>query len=81
MRAAYADNKVLGRIVEKPGEHPEFAVRDGLVYMAKGNQLCVPDATIGQRRLAERLIDAAHTTLGHMGDVRTMDYLRRWYWW
>lgn len=81
MRTAYAEDKVLGKVVLHPDKHLEFEIRDGLVYLAKGQLLCVPKATVGQRRVAECIIDAAHAALGHMGDVRTMDYICRWYWW
>lgn len=81
MKEAYASDSLLGKVVAHPESHPDFEVREGLVFLAKGQLLCVPEARIGRRRLAERIIDAAHAALGHMGDVRTMDYIRRWYWW
>ncbi|KAG8719334.1 hypothetical protein FRC09_011298 [Ceratobasidium sp. 395] len=71
----------LGKVVQHPGEHPEFQVDQGLLYIAERGQLCVPNAFVKGRRVSEILMDLAHSALGHMGRARTLAYLRQWYWW
>jgi hypothetical protein len=31
--------------------------------------------------LPELLLTQSHTTLGHYGETRTSEYVRRWFWW
>ena len=43
--------------------------------------LCVPHAKIKGDMVITMIIAQAHQMLGHLGAQRTMDYIRRWYWW
>src|SRR6202789_2442989 len=66
--------------MDKPQGYTNFPQHDGLIWKnnPRGDQVvCIPT----DRKLISRLIDEAHKTLGHYGDQRTTEYLRRWYWW
>jgi hypothetical protein len=81
----YASDSVLRHVIDSPDRRDHFRVRDRIIQMR--NQLgrwvsCIPSkATIGGRRLAELLINQAHSILGHLGRAKTHAYLSNFYWW
>ncbi|KAI0352842.1 hypothetical protein OH77DRAFT_1387200, partial [Trametes cingulata] len=84
VRAAYATDTTFAKVMASPTAYPSFSVREGLLYV--NNRfgdcvLCVPHGKLKQRSLRERVIDLAHKTLGHMGTQKTIEYVRRWFWW
>jgi hypothetical protein len=74
--AAYASDTKFGRIVANMGQHPDFTIREGLLYFSHRELLCVPEARLNTRRVAEIIIDTAHTAVGHMGRQRTLASVR-----
>jgi hypothetical protein len=44
---------------------------NGLLYFTDRHLLCVLDATLNRRRVAEIILDLGRNVLGHMGHVRT----------
>ncbi|KAJ7473039.1 hypothetical protein B0H11DRAFT_1650597, partial [Mycena galericulata] len=86
VRAGYTQDSVLGKVIGRPEAFPQFTLNDGLLYCdtAQGKQvLCIPRVPEkeGGRRLNELVLDEAHTTIGHYGESRTSEYVRRWFWW
>jgi Integrase zinc binding domain len=44
--------------------------------------LCIPKGkTLGGKSLRGLILEQAHKVIGHFGEQRTSDYVRRWYWW
>jgi hypothetical protein len=86
VRNRYIHDSVLKSVISKPMAFPQFTVTNGLVYCQ--NQLgqavlCIPCAprSNGTRMLTEIVLDQSHIILGHYGELRTSEYIRRWYWW
>ena len=84
VRDGYEDDRVFGKVLAEPSHHPRFTVRDGMVYTSNpvGREvLCIPGASSEGRRVTEIAIDQAHRIVGHKMSRKTLDYIRRWYWW
>jgi RNase H-like domain found in reverse transcriptase/Integrase zinc binding domain len=80
----YAQDKLFQKVLEKPKEHPRFQVRDGFVWMKNRggvDVLCVPSATSKDLTLHSRIIEQAHSIVGHFGPLKMSEYIRHWYWW
>lgn len=84
IKAAYPLDRTFAKVLESPGAYPSFEMKDGLLYVTNrfGDKvLCLPFGKLKQRSLRERVIDEAHRLLGHMGAQKTIEYVRRWFWW
>jgi hypothetical protein len=82
----YGTDTYFSKILSSPSHFaPSFFIEDNLLYHKDclGNRLlCVPHGAIQRgRRLIELIIDHAHKLLGHLGPLRTLTYIRRYYWW
>ena len=79
----YADDVFFGPIVQQPGRYAQFDRRDGLFFLGDSNHqiLCIPDITIGSRKLREIIISQAHSILAHLGSQKTIHYLKDNVWW
>jgi hypothetical protein len=74
IRAGYRDDKLFTLILDKPKEHREFVIKDGLIW--RNNQhhnevVCIPR----DRAIVTQILDQAHAILGHFGDQRTAEYI------
>jgi hypothetical protein len=62
-----------------------YKITDRLLYLThpSGERvLCVPhNAEQKGRKVQEIIISDAHQTLGHMGKLRTANYIKRYCWW
>lgn len=84
LRDGYAEDALFSKVQRAIGEHPSFTTRDDILWTKNRldqEVVCVPRAKKGQQSITGKIIDAAHTTLGHFGHRKTSDYIRRWYWW
>ena len=82
--AGYQTDPVLSKVWDDPGHHATFQLRDNLMYTDnRGGEevLCVPHTKAKGDTVIAMIIAQAHQMLGHLGAQRTMDYIRRWYWW
>ena len=85
VRAHYHRDPLFMKILHHLEAHPPFRIRDWLIWTK--NQMgrdvvCVPQkAFIWGRRLIEVILDQAHTTIGHFGQLSTSCYVWRFYWW
>ena len=84
IKDGYDSDPLFKKVLEDPGAHKAFTVREDFIWMKNpGNEdvVCVPYGKTADKSLIGRIIDQAHTTVGHFGAQRTADYVRRWYWW
>ncbi|KAI0037345.1 hypothetical protein FA95DRAFT_1507061, partial [Auriscalpium vulgare] len=79
VRSSYALDSLFEKVITRPGDHSAFTVEHGLIYTtnrAGVRVLCIPGVVTRKRRLTERVIDQAHTVLGHLGAQKTSEYVR-----
>jgi hypothetical protein len=80
LRNEYTGDKLFWVVLENPEDYREFSAQDGIIQ-TKNTQgddvVCVPR----KPEIITQIIEQAHHTLGHYGDQRTAEYIRRWYWW
>ena len=84
VRTGYKDDPILAKVVKMPKHHPTFSVDHGLIHTRNSGGekvLCVPQMCWKGNTMTAHIIDHAHKVLGHLGALRTADYVRRWYWW
>ena len=84
--ANYASDTYFSKILDRPTHYDgTFEITDALIYHTDRFQrclICIPHGAILRgRRLSELIIDHAHNLLGHLGHFRTLNYVRRYYWW
>jgi hypothetical protein len=80
----YREDRLFSKILENPEHHDTFSIKKGIVYArnpAGKAVICVPGVLFKGRRVTEIAIDQAHRVLGHKSSRKTLDYIRRWYWW
>ena len=84
IRGGYEKVKMFSKVIETPDNHPDFKVKDGMIWMKnKGGDMviCVPSAPSKDSTLHGCIINQAHSIVGHFGPAKTSEYVRRWYWW
>jgi transposase InsO family protein len=85
LREHYSKNTYFSKVSQNPERFESFSIIDGLIYHSdrfENSLLCIPrEAFLRGRRLTELIIDHAHNLLGHLGALRTLGYIRRYYWW
>jgi hypothetical protein len=84
VKAAYEHDKFFKKVIADIKAHPTFLLRDGLIWSRNQYDrevLCLPHATVDGRTVREVTIDTAHRSIGHFGSLKTLDHIRRWYWW
>ena len=85
VRAHYHKDPLFMKVLHHLEAHPRFRIKDRLIWTK--NQMgrdivCIPWKTFVQgRQLVEVILDQAHTTIGHFGQLSTSCYMRRFYWW
>ena len=81
----YREDPTFAEVLAHPEAHPRFGIKDGLIWtknQIKKDVVCLPwKAFLQGRRLVEVIIDHAHTTIGHFGQLGTSHYIRHYYWW
>ncbi|TFK79065.1 hypothetical protein K466DRAFT_506218, partial [Polyporus arcularius HHB13444] len=84
LKQGYRDDAVCRKIVDNPTHHERFRLRDGIVEHLNNRGtwvMCVPESKHGRKRLAQVILEHAHTVMGHLGVKKTNEYVRRWFWW
>ncbi|EIN03223.1 hypothetical protein PUNSTDRAFT_139757 [Punctularia strigosozonata HHB-11173 SS5] len=79
VKQSYATDSLFSKVVAAPKEHPQFELREGMVYTKNrlGNEvICVPSGKLGARALRELVIDGAHRAIGHLGANKTSERQR-----
>jgi hypothetical protein len=80
IKKEYHNDKIFSVVLDKPSEHPTFHIKDGIIWRKnshENNVTCIPR----NRAMITKIITQAHEIVGHFGDQRTAEYIRRWYWW
>ena len=84
IKEAYQKDALYKKIIAQPGEHSAFEVKDGLIWTRNRSGehvLCVPDVQLHGRTAKGLILEQGHEVVGHYGAQKTVDYVRRWYWW
>ena len=74
----YAKDKLFGKVLEKPEDHPGFQIQDKFVWMKNRGRvdvLCIPVATSKGTTLHGRIIEQAHSIVGHFGPLKMLEYI------
>ena len=72
------------KVLAHPEAHPCLGIKDSLIWTKnqKKDVVCLPQkAFLWRRRLVEVIINHAHTTIGHFGQLCTSRYICCYYWW
>ena len=76
---------ICAKVIVKLDAYPRFGIQEGLIWMKnqlKCDVICILQDTFQRgRRLIKIIIDHAHQTIGHYGQWKTSNYIRRSYWW
>jgi Integrase zinc binding domain len=81
----YHKGAMFSKIMAHPDAHKKFGIRDRLIWtknQLRRNIVCMPWNVFHEgRRMIEIIIDHAHQTVGHYSQLKTLNYVRRVYWW
>ena len=81
----YQQDKIQSKILENPKAHAKFGIKEGLIFTKNNlsrDVICVfPKAIHKGKQLIEIIIDHAHNIIGHFGQFKTSQYIRRYFWW
>ena len=85
VKNTYCKDMICAKIIAQPDAHPRFGIQEGLIWtknQLKHDVICILLDTFQRgRRLIEIIIDHAHQTIGCYGQWKTLNYIRRSYWW
>lgn len=83
LRGRYDDDAFFALVLANPDHYANFEVHDGLIYLRDSFRriLCIPDVSVGSRRIHEIIISHAHSILAHLGSRKTLYYLKENVWW
>jgi hypothetical protein len=84
MKEGYASDAMMSKILANPKQHPNFQIKDGLIWRMTQNGeevVCMPKGTYNEKSLHGTITEQAHEIVGHYGTDKTVAYIRRWYWW
>ena len=81
----YQQDKIYSKILENPKAHAKFGVKEGLIFTKNNlsrDVICIsPKAIYKEKQLIEIIINHAHNIIGHFGQFKTSQYIRRYFWW
>ena len=81
IKNSYDQDPLTRVVLINPTNHKQyFRLVDGLIWTRnhqRDDVVCVPR----ENSLITRIVSKAHEIVGHYGDQRTCEYVRRWYWW
>ena len=85
VKQAYRKDKLYSKLLEKPKAHALLGCKDGLVFtknLLKRDIWCIPrEAFMKGRRLIAIIIDHVHSIIGHFGQFKMAQFIRRYFWW
>jgi hypothetical protein len=77
----YDKDPLTRTVLTNPNHHlTYFRVNNGLIWTKNFRDrevICVPR----EKSLVTQILVKAHEIVGHYGEQRTCEYIRRWYWW
>ena len=78
----YRQDKIYSKILENPKAHAKFGVKEGFVFTKNNlsrDVICIsPKAIHEGKQLIKIIIDHAHNIIGHFGQFKTSQYIRRY---
>ena len=81
----YQQDKIYSKILENPKAHAKVGVKEGLIFTKNNlsrDVICISIKAIHKgKRLIEIIINHAHNIIGHFGQFKTSQYIRRYFWW
>ena len=81
----YQQDKIYSKILENPKAHVRFGVKQGLNFTKNNlsrDVICIsPKAIHKGKQLIKIIIDHTHNIIGHFGQFKTAQYIRRYVWW
>ena len=81
IKEGYNSDTLTRSVLANPENHKRhFRLAEGLLWTRNFQDkevICVPR----YKDLITRILTKAHEIVGHYGDQRTCEYVRRWYWW
>ena len=81
----YQQDKIYSKILGNPKVHVKFGIKEGLIFTKNNlsrDVICIsPKAIDKGKRLIKIIIDHAHNIIGHFGQFKTSQYIRRYFWW
>jgi hypothetical protein len=84
VKDGYSKHVAWRGILAKASDFPKFSIVDGLIFRLNdsGEPLLVLPESIHQgERITGIAIEHAHRILGHLGAKKTLEYVRKHYWW
>jgi transposase InsO family protein len=78
LRAGYDQDRLFHLILERPDHFAHFVIKDDMIFakLDDGWRLCIPKGPLRGQVIAE-----VHNVLGHLGNRKTVDGVRRYFWW
>lgn len=84
IKHSYQSDALFAKVMAAPEDHQAFTIEDGLIWTNNPGLeqvVCLPKGKYGQQSIRGAVLEQAHQVVGHFGQQRTADYIRRWYWW
>ena len=81
----YQQDKIYSKILGNPKADAKFGIKEGLIFTKNNlsrDVICIsPKAIQKGKQLIKIIINHAHNIIGHFGQFRTSQYIRRYFWW
>ena len=81
----YQQDKIYSKMLENPKAHVRFGIKQGLIFTKKNlsrDVICISSKAIHKWKwLIKIIINHAHNIIGHFGQFKTAQYIRRYFWW
>ena len=81
----YQQDKIYSKILENPKVQANFGVKEGLIFTKNNlsrDVICISFKAIHKGKwLIKIIINHAHNKIGHFGQFKTSQYIRRYFWW
>ena len=75
IKRGYTNDQLFDLIKKDVTKYPSFSIKDNTIWMKNihGNKvICIPR----EHKIITRILDKAHSILGHFRDERTCEYVR-----
>ncbi len=80
----YEEDRFLSHVFKSPECYNKFELSKGILWTINHQgerMICIPQGLVKGKSMQGSLVDACHRTLGHLGARKTLEYVRRWFWW
>ena len=80
----YPEDSFFSLIYLHPERYNKFELHKNYLWTKnRSNErvICVPQGLLKGKSIRGCIISACHTTVGHLGASKTLEYIRHWFWW